>query len=146
MYSERENSVTYLDRVFEQVVPPGRINRIDRILLDIDVRVPAHPAALHAFDRVSAQEPSSRLVVVPRTQVVEAEAVRPLAAIEEVVWRRAGAGNQAAEGVKLISVGDGARHVGQKTDVAVAVIAVEARRPRAADLLVLGDPLQAIGI
>src|SRR2546426_11880815 len=41
------------------------IDRIDRIVLDIDVRVPAKPTALHALYGVSGPEPPGGLVVVP---------------------------------------------------------------------------------
>src|SRR5439155_20781250 len=106
---------------------------------------PTEAATLLAFNRVSCPEPARDLVIVPRPQIVQAEvAIELLAAVFEVVGGGAGASDQAAEGVVLIRVRDRSCAASQETDVAVAVVTVEAGRPGRAVELVLADPLQAV--
>jgi hypothetical protein len=73
-------------------------------------------------------------------------AVELLAAVEEVVRRGARGGEGQAEGVVVVAVGDRPRVARQEAHIPVAVVAVEARRPSAIDLLILADALQAIGV
>ena len=97
--------------------------------------------------RVSSDEPSRRWPVPASSQLVHAgAAIELLPAVQVVVRCSAGAGDLVAEGVELVSVADRAGGIGQEADVPVAVIAVEARRPGAADFLVLADALQAVGV
>ena len=52
--------------------------------------VPAQPAALDAFDRVSCPGAPGRLIQVSRPQVIKAEVrVQPLTAVLENIWCRA---------------------------------------------------------
>src|SRR5437867_821328 len=114
---------------FYSVSAPRRINSVYRIVLHVDVRVPAKPTALLPLDRVSGPEAARRLIQIPCPQVVEAQvAIELLAAVFEGVGGGARSRDQAAESVVLICVGDGARRARQEAHVAVAVVAVEARR------------------
>src|SRR5439155_14873052 len=99
-----------------------------------------------SLHRVSCPEPPCGLVVVPRPQIVETDAVRPLAAIEVVVGGGTTSGDEAADGVILIRVSDRSCAVSQETHVGMAVVAVEAWSPGRAVELVLADPLQAVGV
>src|SRR5205814_1723765 len=55
------------------------------------------------------------------------------AAEPEVIGGRAGNGDEAAEGVILVSIRDRSCRLGQEPDIAVAVVAVEAGRPGRAE-------------
>src|SRR5437667_6173904 len=98
------------DFVFLHVLPTSRVGCVHRVVLHVNVRIPAKPTALHALYGISGPEAPCRLVVVPRPQVVEADiAIELLAAVKEIIGCGAGTSNQAAKGVVLICVGDGAR-------------------------------------
>src|SRR3989475_13165542 len=88
------------------------------------------PQQLLALYGVSGPEAARRPIQIPCPQVVEAQvAIKLLAAVKEIIGRGAGSGNQATEGVVLVSVGNRSCRVGEEPHVAVAVVAVEARRP-----------------
>ena len=97
--------------------------------------------------RVHGLEPARQRVVPASPQVVEVEIrVEPLATVAEVVGRRAGGRYRHAEGIVSVRVGDRPSGVRQEPHVAVAIVAVETRRPRATHKLVLADVLQAVGV
>jgi hypothetical protein len=73
-------------------------------------------------------------------------AVEPLAAVQVRIRDRFGAGDGHAEGVVLVGVAHRARSAGGEADVEVAIVAVEAWRPRPANKLILAYPLQAVGV
>jgi hypothetical protein len=72
--------------------------------------------------------------------------VEPLAAIQISVRRRSRARDRHAKRVELVGVAQRAGGAGQEADVAMPVVAVEARRPRAADQLIFSDALQTSGV
>ena len=100
-----------------------------------------------AVERVSRQEPTGLWVVVSGAEIVETEVgVVLFAAVEVVVRRGAGRAEQIAEGVVIIVIRYYGVQIRQLANTSEAIIAVEAGRPRAVDLLVLADALQAVGV
>jgi len=96
---------------------------------------------------VARQEPVGDRVIPARAQVVEAQVgVVALAAIEIDVRRCAGLGEQVAEGVVLVGIGDHACEVGQHAHRALAIVDVEARRPSIFQSLALADALVSVGV
>src|SRR5207245_3356447 len=111
-------------------IQPRRIHPIHWVVTRVNVRIQSERSAEHSLLRVSAQKAPCPLVIVPRPQVVEAEVgVKLLAAVQEVVWARAVAGDQAAEGVVLIGVGDRPSRVRQTPHAALTVADANAARP-----------------
>ena len=100
-----------------------------------------------ACQRVHVEEAPGNRVVVSGAQIIKAQIrVVLFAAVEIVVRRCSRRVDLVAKGVVLITVGNRARGVSQLAKAAAAVNAVEARRPRAADKLVLADPVKAIRV
>jgi hypothetical protein len=67
--------------------------------------------------------------------------IEALAALEIEIRGRSRAGDPGSEGIELVRVGDRACSVRQESDVTVAVVAVEARNPLAADQFILANAL-----
>jgi hypothetical protein len=133
--------------VFDFIYVSSRINCVYRILFDINVRVPTQAAAEHALKGGPRCKPPRRFSIPPGPHLVHAQrGIERLAAEAIVVRREAGAGDQVAKGIVLVSIGHRRGGVGQVAYAAVGVVAVEARRPRAADELVLADALKSVGI
>src|SRR5262249_49534817 len=96
---------------------------------------------------VRRPEPSYPLVIVPGAIVIDAQRRIELFAGKQVVVGRApGGGEEIAESIIVVGVGDRTSNAGQEADASVAVVAVEAKRWCAGHRLVFVDQLQTVGV
>ena len=96
---------------------------------------------------IAGEESAGLGIVVSGAEIVETEVgVVLFAAIHVVVRRGAGRAEQIAEGVVIIVIRYYGVQIRQLANTSEAIIAVEAGRPRALDLLVLADALEAISV
>jgi len=134
-------------RTLQQSTASRRIDAVDRITLRVGILVQRARSEYIPKGRIHVFEPTRQVVIVTRSQVVQVEiAVEALAAVQIRIRDRSRACDGHTESVELVSIANRARGAGGEADVAVAVVAVKARRPRAADQLVLADALQAVGV
>ncbi len=118
---------------------------INRITIGIDVFVERERLAFAALKRIHRPESSLPLVVITGAVVINAHGgIELLAGEEVVVGRGAGLGDQVAEGLLIVGVGDGACWAGEEAHGAVAVEAVETGVGSAGNGLALADQLQSI--
>src|SRR5229473_3482384 len=90
-------------RILHKSFSPGWVDRVDRIVLHINVRVPAKTTAFLALHGVSCPEPTCRLVIVPCSQIVEADAViHPLTAVQEDILGCAAGSDGHSERVEVV--------------------------------------------
>ena len=69
--NERRKKEIRGKQVLFKKASPTRINLIDRVVGSIDVRVPAQPTALLAFDWVSRPETPGRLIEIVPLEILE---------------------------------------------------------------------------
>lgn len=64
-----------------------RINRVDRVLPNVDVRIPTQPTAEYTLYGIPADEPSRNLPVPSRPHLVQVQRRIELFAAEQVIVR-----------------------------------------------------------
>ena len=69
-----------------------------------------------------------------------------LPAVQEVIGSAPRSANLDSERIVFVRIGHGPRQTCQEAHVPVPVVAVEARRPRAAHQLVFADPVQPVRV
>jgi hypothetical protein len=96
---------------------------------------------------IAAPEPAQPLIKVPRAVVINAEGrIELLSGKQIIVGRGTGLGDQVTEGVVIVGISDFAGRIRQKTNRAVAIVAIKAGCQRAIDGLALVDQLQAVRV
>jgi hypothetical protein len=107
--------------------------------------------ALTGYSASLGSYPCSRsaqwLGVITRPEVIQTDvAVVALTAVQELSRGCSARADRNPKRVEVIRVRDAWNRVRKEPDVSVSIVAIEAGRPIAADLLILADALQTVSI